>query len=76
MLTRNPPFFFFFAAVQILQGFAYMFRTHIKDDDLPAAVTARQACWYGVECRTQFHNPGHATRYSHVGQNISQQRRR
>eukprot|EP01060_Flectonema_neradi_P039979 TRINITY_DN8986_c0_g1_i1.p1 TRINITY_DN8986_c0_g1~~TRINITY_DN8986_c0_g1_i1.p1 ORF type:complete len:311 (+),score=27.30 TRINITY_DN8986_c0_g1_i1:45-977(+) len=33
---------------------------------LSAAVTSREDCWYGSECRTQHHNRAHAMRLNHI----------
>ncbi|KAL5634621.1 hypothetical protein ACGC1H_002610 [Rhizoctonia solani] len=34
--------------------------------ELPEDVTAREDCWYGVECRTARHNYRHARTYNHI----------
>ncbi|KAH7341439.1 hypothetical protein B0J17DRAFT_260677 [Rhizoctonia solani] len=34
--------------------------------ELPEHVTAREDCWYGIECRTARHNYRHATTYNHI----------
>ncbi|CAO1619080.1 unnamed protein product [Sympodiomycopsis kandeliae] len=41
-----------------------------KKDTLPAEVRDLPDCWYGRECRTQFHSDDHARRYNHVCNNI------
>ncbi|KAG8939831.1 hypothetical protein FRC03_005952 [Tulasnella sp. 419] len=43
---------------------------------LPAAVRELDDCWYGIECRTQVHNPDHASRLKHVCENTSARPRR
>ena len=44
----------------------YQYRAAIPAAELPAAVTARQDCWYGRECRTQHTKPAHAERLNHI----------
>ncbi|KAG0292526.1 hypothetical protein BGZ98_002546 [Dissophora globulifera] len=49
-------------------GPLYQWRKAIDPAQLPANVTARQDCWWGRECRTQFNvaNPSHAERLNHI----------
>eukprot|EP00039_Didymoeca_costata_P003524 m.68195 g.68195 ORF g.68195 m.68195 type:complete len:536 (-) comp11947_c0_seq2:73-1680(-) len=45
---------------------SYQYRAKIDKDDLPAIVSAKNDCWYGYNCRTQFHNHNHAANLNHV----------
>lgn len=53
-------------AAAIFGALLFHFRRAIPRDDLPESVTNRSNCWYGVNCRTQFHRPQHAQTYNHV----------
>jgi hypothetical protein len=44
----------------------YSYRAAIPADKLPPDVARRSNCWYGSDCRTQFHNMDHATRLNHI----------
>lgn len=53
-------------AVRVFAELLFHFRRSIPSDDLPESVTRRSNCWYGKECRTQFHKPQHAQNFNHV----------
>lgn len=42
----------------------------VGNDELPQWAQARGNCWYGFECRTQFHNQDHARRFNHMCPNL------
>nr|CCC95784.1 unnamed protein product [Trypanosoma congolense IL3000] len=44
----------------------FHYRCSLPRDQLPSAVAERPNCWYGLECRTQFHNRQHANKYNHA----------
>jgi len=49
-------------------GPLYQWRKALDPARLPPHVVARNDCWYGRECRTQYNrgNPGHAQRLNHI----------
>jgi len=49
---------------------AYQYRRDIPIDDLPNAVKARENCYWGKACRTQYHNINHARRYNHICEQV------
>lgn len=51
------------------------YRTSIKAD-LPAQITSRPLCWYGLECRTAPNNNTHASKYDHICKNTANTRAR
>eukprot|EP00033_Pygsuia_biforma_P002830 GCRY01003124.1.p1 GENE.GCRY01003124.1~~GCRY01003124.1.p1 ORF type:complete len:504 (+),score=80.84 GCRY01003124.1:330-1841(+) len=53
-------------AKDILKHGAYAYRKCIPHDKLPPHVHSRPNCWYGRNCRTQRHNPSHASRLNHI----------
>lgn len=53
-------------AVNVFAGLLFHYRRSIPVAELPESVTRRPNCWYGKECRTQFHNPQHAQNFNHV----------
>jgi len=70
-------------AHDVLAASLYRYRSSVTDSsELPDRATTeadgshRQKCWYGAECRTQFHNPAHAEHRDHVGDNVSAAGRR
>ncbi|XQJ25022.1 FHA domain/Zinc finger, C3HC4 type (RING finger) containing protein, putative [Leishmania guyanensis] len=42
------------------------YRRHIAPHELSESVTKRPNCWYGKECRMQFHKHQHAQNFNHV----------
>eukprot|EP01006_Ploeotia_vitrea_P022831 TRINITY_DN55253_c0_g1_i1.p1 TRINITY_DN55253_c0_g1~~TRINITY_DN55253_c0_g1_i1.p1 ORF type:complete len:717 (-),score=79.01 TRINITY_DN55253_c0_g1_i1:79-2229(-) len=42
------------------------YRMSLDPSKLPPAVIARPDCWYGKNCRTQFHKPHHAKQFNHI----------
>ncbi|ORC86039.1 zinc finger family protein [Trypanosoma theileri] len=50
----------------VFASLLFHYRRAIPSSDLPESVTQRPNCWYGVNCRTQFHNTKHANSYNHV----------
>ncbi|EAN80169.1 FHA domain containing protein, putative [Trypanosoma equiperdum] len=44
----------------------FHYRRCIPRAELPYSVTDRPNCWYGLNCRTQFHNMQHANKYNHA----------
>ncbi|KAG8345839.1 hypothetical protein TRVL_03339 [Trypanosoma vivax] len=44
----------------------FHFRRSVSRSELPKSVTDRPNCWYGINCRTQFHNAQHANKYNHA----------
>ncbi|RNF05195.1 zinc finger family protein [Trypanosoma conorhini] len=44
----------------------FHYRRAVPNQELPENVTQRPNCWYGINCRTQFHKAEHANRYNHV----------
>ncbi|KPA77439.1 hypothetical protein ABB37_06837 [Leptomonas pyrrhocoris] len=53
-------------AARVFAELLFHYRRGIPSDDLPESVTRRSNCWYGKECRTQFHKPQHAQNFNHV----------
>jgi E3 ubiquitin-protein ligase CHFR len=53
-------------SVRVFAELLFHYRRNIPADDLPESVTRRSNCWYGKECRTQFHKPQHAQNFNHV----------
>lgn len=53
-------------AVRVFAELLFHYRRSIPADELPESVTKRSNCWYGKECRTQFHKPQHAQNFNHV----------
>lgn len=51
---------------RVFASLLFHYRRSIPRDELPEAVTDRSNCWYGVQCRTQFHKPQHAQGFNHV----------
>ena len=51
---------------RVFSALLYHYRRAIDKDDLPPAILNRPNCWYGVHCRTQFHNTTHAQNFNHV----------
>ncbi|KAG0244094.1 hypothetical protein BGX31_009892 [Mortierella sp. GBA43] len=51
-----------------MNGPLYKWRTELDPASLPAAVTSKEDCWWGRECRTQFSNThrAHAERLNHM----------
>ncbi|KAF9915247.1 hypothetical protein BX616_006571 [Lobosporangium transversale] len=49
-------------------GPLFQWRKNLDSNRLPAQVAAREDCWWGRECRTQYNptNPTHATRRNHI----------
>eukprot|EP01063_Lacrimia_lanifica_P017949 TRINITY_DN2492_c0_g1_i1.p1 TRINITY_DN2492_c0_g1~~TRINITY_DN2492_c0_g1_i1.p1 ORF type:complete len:356 (+),score=96.39 TRINITY_DN2492_c0_g1_i1:43-1110(+) len=54
----------------VFGGLLYHYRRAIPPHDLPAKVTSRGDCWYGVDCRTQHHKAPHAAKLNHICPNI------
>ncbi|CAG0880505.1 unnamed protein product [Darwinula stevensoni] len=48
-------------ALQAFQSMVYQYRVRLTREDLPAEVTSRQNCYWGRNCRTQLHQPHHAS---------------
>lgn len=46
--------------LRALKNLAYHYRKTIPKEDLPEAVSRRENCYWGKECRTQFKSPAHA----------------
>lgn len=44
----------------------FHYRRAIPSQELPESVTKRSNCWYGAQCRTQFHKVQHAQNFNHV----------
>ncbi|KAK7197003.1 FHA domain/Zinc finger, C3HC4 type (RING finger) containing protein [Novymonas esmeraldas] len=53
-------------AAAVFAELLFHYRRSIAAADLPDSVTRRPNCWYGKECRTQFHKPQHAQNFNHV----------
>ncbi|AYU76454.1 hypothetical protein, conserved [Leishmania donovani] len=53
-------------AATVFAGLLFAYRRHLASDELPESVNKRPNCWYGKECRAQFHNEQHAQNYNHV----------
>lgn len=49
----------------VWEDLVYRYREGIQSL-MPEAVKKRQNCWYGKECKTQTHNPGHAKNFNHI----------
>mmetsp|Transcript_54060 Transcript_54060/g.113002 ORF Transcript_54060/g.113002 Transcript_54060/m.113002 type:complete len:109 (-) Transcript_54060:302-628(-) len=45
---------------------ALFYAWRLRPGAAAAAAAGRPDCHWGVNCRTQRHNPGHAERYNHV----------
>ena len=52
----------------VFSTLCYQYRAAIPAASLPAAITSRQDCWYGRDCRTQRSKPTHAERLNHICQ--------
>ncbi|KAH9586283.1 zinc finger protein [Trypanosoma melophagium] len=50
----------------VFASLLFHYRRAIPNGDLPETVTKRANCWYGVNCRTQFHKTQHANNYNHI----------
>ncbi|RNF03756.1 zinc finger family protein [Trypanosoma rangeli] len=50
----------------IFASLLFHYRRAVPNYELPESVTDRPSCWYGINCRTQFHKAEHANRYNHV----------
>lgn len=50
----------------LVDNILYRFRRSIPRTELLAEIDAREDCWYGYSCFTQFNNPDHAHRFNHV----------
>ncbi|EPY42539.1 zinc finger family protein [Angomonas deanei] len=53
-------------AETVFSALLFHFRRSIPRDKLDAAVADRPNCWYGIQCRTQFHKPQHAQNFNHI----------
>lgn len=53
-------------AERVFAALLFHYRRAIPSAELPSAVTERTNCWYGIECRTQFHSIHHAQRLNHI----------
>jgi hypothetical protein len=53
-------------SLRVFAGLLYHFRRAIPREALPPSVVSRPNCWYGRDCRTQFHNVAHAQNYNHA----------
>ncbi|KPI83809.1 hypothetical protein ABL78_7143 [Leptomonas seymouri] len=53
-------------AVKVFAELLFHYRRSIPADALPESVTKRSNCWYGKECRTQYHKMQHAQNFNHV----------
>ncbi|KAJ3161535.1 hypothetical protein HDU88_007340 [Geranomyces variabilis] len=45
------------------------YRKQIPRDELLPVIRNRRDCWYGKDCRTQYHNLAHAQKLNHVCEN-------
>ncbi|XP_062619679.1 E3 ubiquitin-protein ligase CHFR-like [Saccostrea cucullata] len=55
-------------ALRNFKDLAYCYRADIKKEDLPEAVTKRNDCYWGKNCRTQKNRPHHAQNFNHICQ--------
>ncbi|KAG5510518.1 hypothetical protein JKF63_06815 [Porcisia hertigi] len=53
-------------AATVFAELLFEYRRQLPYDELPVSVTKRSNCWYGKECRTQFHTQQHAQIFNHV----------
>ena len=53
-------------AVKNFRDLAFQYRKDIPLEELPEEITARPVCYYGRNCKTQFHKPTHAKKLNHV----------
>eukprot|EP00112_Aurelia_sp_Birch-Aquarium-sp1_P013541 Seg2876.1 transcript_id=Seg2876.1/GoldUCD/mRNA.D3Y31 product="E3 ubiquitin-protein ligase CHFR" protein_id=Seg2876.1/GoldUCD/D3Y31 len=56
----------FSCGLRCFKELVYQYRKDIPNEDLPTDVANRSDCYWGKNCRTQHHNPMHASRYNHV----------
>ncbi|KAJ2963262.1 hypothetical protein NQZ79_g1698 [Umbelopsis isabellina] len=58
--------------VDVFWGQMFGYCKSIQPNSMPERMRNRENCWYGKECRTQWHNTGHALRRNHacVARNI------
>ncbi|CAO3671473.1 unnamed protein product [Umbelopsis ramanniana] len=52
--------------IDVFWGQMFGYSQSIPRSSLPDIMTSREDCWYGLECRTQWHNSSHAMRRNHV----------
>mmetsp|Transcript_26074 Transcript_26074/g.40795 ORF Transcript_26074/g.40795 Transcript_26074/m.40795 type:complete len:380 (-) Transcript_26074:583-1722(-) len=50
---------------RLFASLAYGWREGLQKSELPTAAAAKPDCHWGSNCRTQRHNPGHASRFNH-----------
>ncbi|KEG12929.1 zinc finger family protein [Trypanosoma grayi] len=50
----------------VFASLLFHYRRAVPSSELPETVRNRPNCWYGINCRTQFHKMQHANNYSHV----------
>ncbi|KZT52701.1 hypothetical protein CALCODRAFT_557927 [Calocera cornea HHB12733] len=53
----------------VLQGLGDWWKNEWRTANLDPAIRAKPNCWYGYDCRTQMHNPGHARKLNHMCEN-------
>ncbi|KAG2171635.1 hypothetical protein INT43_008361 [Umbelopsis isabellina] len=52
--------------VDVFWGQMFGYWKSIPPNSMPERMRNRENCWYGKECRTQWHNTGHALRRNHA----------
>ncbi|KAM3579778.1 hypothetical protein VKS41_007859 [Umbelopsis sp. WA50703] len=52
--------------IDVFWGQMFGYYKSIPSNTMPDRMRNRENCWYGKECRTQWHNTGHALRRNHA----------